>query len=582
MKYTHYIYITLLTIVLTAAVLMGCQHGPQYPQALVEADSAYMRGNYPLGDSLLVIYISDTSKSSDEASLRYEQLIELEKLFVYGQLTDDYFSVADSVYRYYTRQDQPEEHAKALLFVGETYRMMEAFPQALDCFLNAETAVENSPASALKGWIWQRQGDLYFHQKMFGECKQCYRLFYDNATLLGDTLRMAHAANRIGKVYTIENNVDSTVYYYRLSMSLAERLPQKASIEPFSRRALADIFIQTEQFDEARQLMTHTPDDDINWAYWYLGKGMADSAIVCFERNLSNTSLYGQAELLKVLARLKREKGDDRAVIRHLTQLSEVYDTISSQLQVEETRRTKTLYEYELVKQKYADEDKKRSRDIFILTIIAVSSFLFSVVLLFAWKSNKAKRTAELEHERLLRKEQNERNKQSQQTIHENEQKIAALEQQLDEARQQGDQEKARLIELNSNMLKAENRNIEAVKKRNDYLENQFRMSPLYAKIIRNAKNSMFTLTEEEWEQLGRGIDETYNNFSVRLFEITSLETTELRVLYLMKLDIQPVYIAYWVGRTKAAISLMSKRLAKRLIGDFAQAKDLHEFIISF
>ena len=207
---------------------------------------------------------------------------------------------------------------------------------------------------------------------------------------------------------------------------------------------------------------------------------------------------------------------------------------------------------------------------------------MFSVVLLFAWKSNKAKRTAELEHERLLRKEQNERNKQSQQTIHENEQKIAALEQQLDEARQQGDQEKARLIELNSNMLKAENRNIEAVKKRNDYLENQFRMSPLYAKIIRNAKNSMFTLTEEEWEQLGRGIDETYNNFSVRLFEITSLETTELRVLYLMKLDIQPVYIAYWVGRTKAAISLMSKRLAKRLIGDSAQAKDLHEFIISF
>lgn len=92
----------------------------------------------------------------------------------------------------------------------------------------------------------------------------------------------------------------------------------------------------------------------------------------------------------------------------------------------------------------------------------------------------------------------------------------------------------------------------------------------------------MLTLTKDEWEQLGRGIDETYNNFSVRLFEITSLESTELRVLYLMKLDIQPVYIAHWVGRTKAAISLMSKRLAKRLIGDSAQAKDLHEFIIGF
>ena len=130
MKHTHNLYTTLLTVAFAVVALMGCHHGQQHPQVLVGADNAYMRGDYRQGDSLLGVYCHSVGNDSDEATLMYEQLIELEKLFVYGQLTDDYFSVADSVYRYYTRQDQPEEHAKALLFVGETYRMMEAFPQA--------------------------------------------------------------------------------------------------------------------------------------------------------------------------------------------------------------------------------------------------------------------------------------------------------------------------------------------------------------------------------------------------------------------------------------------------------------------
>ena len=86
---------------------------------------------------------------------------------------------------------------------------------------------------------------------MLDECKAYYRRFYQIAETRCDTLRMAHASQRMGLVSTIENNIDSIIFYYKQAISFGQQLPQKADIVTVTKANLCDIYIQLEEFDEA-------------------------------------------------------------------------------------------------------------------------------------------------------------------------------------------------------------------------------------------------------------------------------------------------------------------------------------------
>ncbi len=223
------------------------------------------------------------------------------------------------------------------------------------------------------------------------------------------------------------------------------------------------------------------------------------------------------------------------------------------------------------------------------------SSLLFGIVLIvtlvlilgtatgcIVWKYYRQKKNAELFHEKLLRKEEEEKFKQSVAQIEENKKEIAKLEQQLSDARKRNDSEAASRIELDAELLSLENQNIEIRQRRREYLLSQLQESSLYILIKLHAGEEKFHLTDDEWQQLAHSIDNAFNNFTHRLFALVELTDIELKVCYLIKINVTPSAISTMLYKSKTAISMLRQRLYKKITNKAGAPKQLDEFIINF
>lgn len=111
---------TIVLLTLTTA----CRHEPAYPTLLVEADSAFVLGDYRCADSLLAAFDQQTVKTetgrrTDGAVLAYRQYLTLTRKYVRERLTDEDFSLADSLCRYYNKRGTRQKRGRSLLFLGD-------------------------------------------------------------------------------------------------------------------------------------------------------------------------------------------------------------------------------------------------------------------------------------------------------------------------------------------------------------------------------------------------------------------------------------------------------------------------------
>ena len=106
--------------------------------------------------------------------------------------------------------------------------------------------------------------------------------------------------------------------------------------------------------------------------------------------------------------------------------------------------------------------------------------------------------------------------------------------------------------------------------------------SPLRERIKLNAGKEDFHLTEEEWQKLATLIDNASNQFTNRLLRLCNMSEMELRVCYLIKIDVPPVGISALVCRNKNAISMLRKRLYEKITHQEGNAKQLDDFIKHF
>ena len=89
------------------------------------------------------------------------------------------------------------------------------------------------------------------------------------------------------------------------------------------------------------------------------------------------------------------------------------------------------------------------------------------------------------------------------------------------------------LMALQKMKLETENQNLRYVKTENRFLIESFQMSDIYYKFHMKEE---WRPKEEDWNELFKALDETFDKFTRRLMTIFSrLTTTELRVCCLIK-----------------------------------------------
>ena len=572
----------LISLVLSlSALLSSCADHASVPSLLVQADSAYMRGDYQRADSLLDYY--DIVKGNPSGySYAYRSLLDLERKYVNELLTFDDYAVADSLNHYYESIGDVNKNSKTLLFLGEIYHVCGDYPHSIQCYMNAAQMVETCDNLVLKGWICHEQGDLYFEQGMYNECTSYYRKYFEVSQVSRDTLRMALAAFRMGKVYTIQNSVDSALYFYELSKDLGYKLNRIDQIVTPAQYQIADIYIQIGEYGKAAEIMPHDSLNMVNWAYWHAGQNHIDSAIFYFKEAYDGRGIYARAEFLRALSELEKKRGNLEQALSYSEKLIEVEDSIKIMSQAEETKRIEAQYNYSLVEQERNEMavGKLRSERSF-LCLLVVSLILLGLAY-YEVKKMRQQREAILERERLMKLEEERKYRQSIQQLEANRLKLADLENQLAIARQHDDIKRMGRLQMDTEVLQLENKNIEAAQRRNLLLLEDFKNSELYIRIKLNAGNSNFRISEEDWMTLGKSIDEIYFQFTKRLLNFCKMSTEEIRVCYLLKIGMTPANIAVAMNKTKSGIAMLRKRLYKKLTQKEGSPKQLDDFISSF
>lgn len=571
----------LLSVIICAIIIIAltsCHNS--YPTQLVQADSLLIRGDYKNVDSILADY--DKKPSSKKSSRMFRQLLKMGRLFVDEELTANNFATVDSLCRYYDHSSTYDEYAQALCFMGEIYRVNGDYPSALDVFLKGEKIAKECNNSYVAGWFYKEIGDIYFIQRMLDECTIYYRNYYNIAVSNRDTLRMALASYRMGRVHTIKNNVDSTISYYQKAIELGRHLAHPENIIPQAKGALGDIYTQIEEYDKAKAQMSRDSIYDYDWAFWHLGQNHTDSAIYYFEKIHPQLGLPAYEEAIRYLAQLEEKRGNISKALSYYRALPAIADSLTAQSRVEETRRIDAQYNVNMfIKERDDMALQKRISQTLLLAIVIVV-VLGLIIVFYAWRFYQQKKNAEILLERRLRREKERQHRQSISRIEENKQKIALLEQQLAEAYRRNDMAVVDRIKLDTELLTTENQNLEVRQQRKELALKEFQESKLYKQIKCSSHENNFHLSETEWKQLAQYIDDVYDDFSNRLLRLCNMSEMELRVCYLIKIDVPPIAISALVCRNKNAISMLRKRLYEKITHQEGNAKQLDDFIKHF
>jgi len=564
--------------------LSSCGSDVDYSPLLTQADSAFIQGDYKAADSLLAQY--DKSPRTDKKPERmYREMLHLTKAYIDNHLDVTDISVVDSLSRFYEDFGTLDKRVKSLLFLATVYKASGDYPSALNYFLQAKKLAFECNNTVLQCWANQDIGDLYLDQKMFDECREYYRQFYQIAESRRDTLRMAHASQRMGLVCTINNEIDSIAYYYNKAMSYGRRFPSACNTVEKSRHNLCDIYIQIEEYDKALALMSRDEEDLPNWAYWHWGQNHVDSAAYYFQillRTNPSKRLYTKAEYLRILVQIEEQRDNINKALAYYDDLITIEDSIKTLSQTEETKKVKAQYNFNSIKQ---ERDSIAERQRVLLLTMLLAGFVLLLCILLAWnllKSYRHKKERQLMYERILRQRKDSQYRQSQAQLQDNILKLNKLTQQLAVARQQNDAEKAKRLELETEILVVRNKDIETSLRRKEYIKDDFESSELYMHLKMPDETNDYHMSDAEWKQLGNYIDELYDHFTSRLLSLANISQTEIRICYLVKMNLTPARIASFLCLTISAISKVRSRLYQKLTGQKGSSSQFDELIRNF
>ena len=568
-------HISLLAFAFFIISFYSCHNN--HPIQLVQADSLLLHGNYYQADSLLSIY--DKNPSNKKSAQMYRQLL---LLFVDEELTDSNFALVDSLTRYYNQSSTPTEYAKSLCFLGEIYRVNGDFPSALDVFLKSEKIARECKNDYVLGWIYNEIGDVYFAQRMFDECTNYYRNYYNIAVNHRDTLRMALGACRMGIVFTIYDKVDSIIPYYQKAIELGNNTIRPENIVPHAIRAICDIYTQIGEYDKAKAIMPRDSLYDYEWAFWHLGQNHTDSAIYYFEKIHTRLGLPAYEESIRYLAQLEEKRGNISKALSYYKVLPTISDSLRAQSRIEETRRINAQYNVNLFKRERDDIALRNRISQTLLIVVIIIAVLTALISVYAWRAYQQKKDLEIIQERLLRKEEEGKRKRSADQIKENNLKITLLKQQLSEAYERNNINAADRIKLDAELLVKENQSIEVRQQRKELVYKEFLKSELYSRLISCDNEKNVHLSETEWNQLAQYLDIIYDHFRGRLLGLAGLSETELRVCCLIKVGVTPTAISILLFKTKTAISMLRRRLYEKITHQKGSSELLDEFIKNF
>lgn len=503
-------------------------------------------------------------------------------------------SIILPILNYYKQTDDlhlPETY----YYAGRIYRDLGDAPQALDYFNNTLDALPSSSDSySLKSKVYSQIGTLFLYQDIYDEALKMFKEAFHYDLLLEDSVGMSYDLRDMATSYRCLNQIDSAIYYYGKANDLALALHQQRFVSMIQSQ-MAGLYIQLKKYDLAKQFLQsslsyqHKADKSGIFsvaAKYYHQLGTKDSAVYYYTQLLDFGTIYAKQAAHWGLAELAIDNNHEQDAIPHLRAYMQCVDSIRKITDREAIRQMRSVYNYKLREKEIAHlKSKNEQTKLIIISLLSLCAILASITFAYIqyFKLKQLQLTIRLKKIKRLKDKLYSR---SVQFIEENKRKIEELEI-MERKFLEVDQINTTLKEqLNAQkeLIIYTNKQIKLDLNRREQSQAVLFKSEIYLHIQRQLKindRSKRMLSDEDWKELEKLVNSTYNGFKENLYDIYNLSLFEYRVCLLIKINIQPIDIGKLTEHSKESISSTRRRLYEKVFHIKGASKDWDDFIYS-
>lgn len=559
-----------------------------YPMKLLEIER--LADTDPQEAQLLLLLLSDRLDPYTEEQRMYYDLMSLKvKDKLYIRHTSD--SLIKRITAFYETYGDRDKLMESYFYRGRVCLDLQDSPEALKYFQKALDISAGTEKYQLLSKIYSQMGTLYNYQGVYEQVIPVMRKAYNYILLSGDSTSLSLPIREMARMYSMTQKNDSAVMLYNQAYELALQAGNQWRASEIATE-LSMVYDEMGQYEQALRCIQTSLQDTVcrdllpsynTLGHIYLNMSQLDSAEFYLRKCLESDDIYLLSDVYRSLSEVEVAHHNYKEAIRYVKLYWQNQDSIEVITTTAEVRKIHSMYDYQLREkenQRLSMENMKVRTLIYQLVsfgLILLVAFLFVIYML------KRKRDRSENQARKLRKEKEAQYRESLAYMEENNRKIAEMEIQLSQGKEREHSLSDELIKVRQNLLFLTNRQIELRKSERDLLEANFKRSPIYLKFHAVCHDCSIKVSNGDWIELGKQIDQVYGDMTHRLYELNpSLSLSELYLCYLIKISIKVSYMPLFLNRSKSTISSARNRLFTKLTGKKGSPEGLDSLISDF
>ena len=366
--------------------LSSCSSPSVKNQLLLCADS--LMETYP--DSALSILESITYPQKMPRADRalYALLLTPARHKNYIALEDD--SLIKTAVDYYGDKKKSLRAAKAHYYWGAIYSEKGYASFAVEEYL---TAIRLMPVrNEFLAMIYDNLAECYEEDRLYNVAIENYRAAYQ---ILKGKDEQTYPMRGIARVFLLQNEKDSALYYYQQALDCA-LADQDSSLIGALYHDLAMVYSEKKDYIQADKFVSKAillqGQDAINTclskAQIMLNLNKLDSASYFFSKNMDELDIYGKAVCYDGMYQIAKRKGEWKTATENMDAYKILYDSMQIMTDNEELNRLMDKHQLEEHKRLLSEH----TRTLIFSLITAFSSLMIICVFCFMWNDRKRKK----------------------------------------------------------------------------------------------------------------------------------------------------------------------------------------------
>lgn len=366
--------------------LSSCSSPSVKNQLLLCVDS--LMETYP--DSALSILESITYPQKMPRADRalYALLLTQARHKNYIALEDD--SLIKTAVDYYGDKKKSLRAAKAHYYWGAIYSEKGYASFAVEEYL---TAIRLMPVrNEFLAMIYDNLAECYEEDRLYNVAIENYRAAYQ---ILKGKDEQTYPMRGIARVFLLQNEKDSALYYYQQALDCA-LADQDSSLIGALYHDLAMVYSEKKDYIQADKFVSKAillqGQDAINTclskAQIMLNLNKLDSASYFFSKNMDELDIYGKAVCYDGMYQIAKRKGEWKTATENMDAYKILYDSMQIMTDNEELNRLMDKHQLEEHKRLLSEH----TRTLIFSLITAFSSLMIICVFCFMWNDRKRKK----------------------------------------------------------------------------------------------------------------------------------------------------------------------------------------------